>query len=75
MNASAQPRYEGTAVSLRVPAFESTFCPKCDTGNTERKFYVWKVADERGLHFECDVCAHAWPFDGETINPPRRWTV
>lgn len=47
---------------LRVPEPEATEirCPKCGAENIGRKVYVWRVSDERGLHLECDVCAHSW---------------
>lgn len=47
---------------LRMPAPDVDGpCPKCRAENVgDRKFYVWRVADERGLHWECDVCAHSW---------------
>lgn len=62
---------KGGLVTFKVPAFDSTDCPKCGAGNAGRKVYVWKVADERGIHFECDVCSKAWPFTSETPNVPR----
>lgn len=52
-------------MTLRVPAFEGIQCPKCSAENIGAKHCVWKVADERGLHFECDTCAHAWPDTGQ----------
>lgn len=58
---------------FRIPAFDSTACPKCGAGNTDKKYYVWKVSDERGLHFECDVCAADFPWVSETPNAPRSW--
>ena len=58
-------------MTFKVPAFDSTDCPKCGAGNAGRKVYVWKVADERGIHFECDVCSKSWPFTVETPNTPR----
>ncbi len=47
--------------SVRIPSELQVICPKCGAGNVGRKTYVWEVADERGLHHECDVCSHAWP--------------
>ena len=45
---------------FRLPAPLDEACPKCQSMNTDKKTVVWHVADERGLHGECDVCAHAW---------------
>ena len=45
-------------VKIPAPPFEA--CPHCQEMNTDRIFRVWRVADERGLHFECDSCSHAW---------------
>jgi DNA-directed RNA polymerase subunit M/transcription elongation factor TFIIS len=46
--------------SFRIPAVESDMCPKCGASNVGRKVSVWRVADERGPHHECTVCAHSW---------------
>ena len=46
-------------MTIRMPAINGVRCPKCGAENIPpNKNYVWRVADERGLHFECDVCAH-----------------
>jgi DNA-directed RNA polymerase subunit M/transcription elongation factor TFIIS len=45
---------------FRVPAVDDEVCPKCGSANVGRKVRVWRVADERGPHHECDVCAHSW---------------
>lgn len=50
-----------------VPAFHEIECPKCTASNTDTKHYIWKVVDERGRHFECKVCAHAWPDVGQEL--------
>ena len=43
------------------PVATDVACPKCGAVNVDdRKHYIWRVADERGLHQECDSCAHAW---------------
>ena len=47
-------------MSVSIPALADEMCPKCGSSNTDKKFYVWRVSDERGLHFECNVCANAW---------------
>lgn len=53
-----------TQGSVRVPAAPvDPPCPKCDAWNaTDRQHHVWRVADERGFHFECNVCGHDWGF-------------
>ena len=45
---------------VRVPANDHVSCPKCQAENIGRKVHVWSVADERGHHYECEVCAHDW---------------
>lgn len=50
---------------LKVPALLHEVCPRCSASNDPVRTSVWRVADERGLHFECDVCAHEWKL------PPR----
>jgi hypothetical protein len=45
---------------VRILAPPCDSCPKCGTMNTDRIGHVWRVADERGAHGECDVCAHHW---------------
>lgn len=47
-------------MTIRVPALDDVQCPKCQAENIGRKVYVWNTADERGQHFECDICAHHW---------------
>ena len=36
-------------------------CVKCPAMNRPGVAYVYRVFDERGDHFECNVCGHAWP--------------
>lgn len=47
---------------VRIPALVDEDCPKCNAGNTEHppKYYVYRCADERGPHMECDQCGHEW---------------
>lgn len=47
-------------MTLRIPALYDEACPKCGASNDPKRATVWQVADERGVHFECDCCAHAW---------------
>lgn len=48
-------------MTVRVPALPDEACNKCGAMNpNDRQASVWRVADERGLHLECDVCGHAW---------------
>jgi hypothetical protein len=52
-----------TSGCLRVPPAPilDVQCPKCAAFNLEdRRVHVWAVSDERGLHYECDCCSHAW---------------
>ncbi len=57
---------------FRIPALDAVSCPKCQSGNTDKKTYVWETVDERGKHFQCDVCAHAFPFVVAALNAPCR---
>lgn len=47
-------------VIVRIPAHLDEACPKCGSSNDPKKYFVWMVSDERGLHLECDVCSNAW---------------
>jgi transposase-like protein len=47
-------------MTVKVPAHDDTFCPKCQSANHGTAVSVWKVADERGQHYECDVCGRMW---------------
>lgn len=44
---------------LLAPPFER--CPKCGESNSPQIGGLWRVADERGMHFECEVCAYSGP--------------
>ena len=47
--------------SFRVPAGTGDPpCPSCGAQNAPRQHTVWRVADERGRHNECDACGHDW---------------
>ena len=50
----------GGYVRIPEPDVTQTQCPKCRAENIGRKYYIWRVSDERGCHLECDVCAHSW---------------
>jgi hypothetical protein len=46
---------------VRVPALDDETCPHCHAENIPpRKVCVWRIGDERGAGWECDVCAHYW---------------
>lgn len=50
---------------MRVVALEpiaaDRHCPKCDSCNSHPAHrHIMRVADERGLHYECNVCGQAW---------------
>ena len=55
-------------MTFRIPALDNVQCPKCRAENIGRKVAVWRVADERGPHHECSVCAHAWREPGQEVN-------
>lgn len=59
-------------MTLRIPALDAVTCPKCGSGNTDRKTYIWETCDERGKFFDCDVCATPFPFFAVALNAPRR---
>lgn len=50
----------GVGIRVPEPPITELQCPKCGAENVGRKTHVWRVADERGVHHECQVCAHAW---------------
>ena len=50
---------------VRIPALDDVLCPRCGAENAGEKIYVWRVADERGPHHECDACAHDWKESGQ----------
>lgn len=52
-------------VRVLAPPFD--VCPHCHESNTNTKGYVYRVADERGLHWECEACSYAWRPDGTTV--------
>lgn len=54
------PTRTRSGLTVRVPAWWHEECPRCRAVNDDKKESVWRVSDERGLHLECDVCAHAW---------------
>jgi hypothetical protein len=59
---------------LRIPEPLASHlaCPKCHAENvTDLHHYIWRVADERGLHAECDCCSHAWWPWRERNSAPR----
>ena len=47
---------------VRIPALPDEICIKCGAANHGRAEIVWRVADNRGSHKECDCCATAWGF-------------
>jgi hypothetical protein len=56
--------------SVSIPALADDVCPKCGACNaTERQHHVLRVADERGLHFECGVCAASWREGDDSSRP------
>lgn len=48
-------------MSIRIPALDDESCPHCHACNHGTTYTVWRVADERGLHFQCDCCSFSWP--------------
>ena len=53
---------------VTLPALDDEPCPHCGAANAGPKVYVWRVADERGLHYECACCAR--PFGLAPPDPP-----
>ena len=49
-----------------MPALDEVVCPHCGAANHGQAITVWTVADERGVHCECDGCAHEWPIHPRT---------
>jgi DNA-directed RNA polymerase subunit M/transcription elongation factor TFIIS len=47
-------------MQVRIPALEDEACPKCGAVTLGKKVVVWRAADERGPHYECDACANSW---------------
>jgi hypothetical protein len=45
---------------VRVPELPDVPCPRCSAANYDSAVSVWRVADERGLHKECEGCGHSW---------------
>jgi transcription elongation factor Elf1 len=52
-------------MTYRTPALQIP-CPKCHAENvTPTQHHIWLVVDERGRHFECNVCGS--DFQGEEV--------
>lgn len=48
-------------MSIRIAALSDEPCPKCGAVNpNDIQVSVWRCADERGCHFECDCCGYDW---------------
>ena len=43
-------------VKILAPPFQA--CVKCGNMNRQDVGTLWRVADERGTHLECDACGH-----------------
>ncbi len=57
-----------TTPGTRTPAPFDLVCPHCEHENIPpRKIVIWLVTDERGRHYECDVCSHGF------FHPLRRF--
>jgi hypothetical protein len=54
------PRHTTAAGDSSIDALPDEECPHCGAENIGRAVSVRPVANHRGMHFECDVCAHAW---------------
>jgi hypothetical protein len=48
--------HHGCTVRILAPPFES--CVKCGNMNNADAGTLFRVADERGAHLECDACGH-----------------
>ena len=55
---------------VRVPAPPYEVCDKCGAANHGRAETVWRVADARGSHKECDCCGHDWDYAPPVGGPP-----
>ena len=53
------PRHTTAAGYISIDALPDEACPHCRAENIGRAVSVRRVADNRGMHFACDVCAHA----------------
>lgn len=48
-------------MTVRIAALPDEACPHCGASNpNDTQVTVWRVADERGPHLECDCCSHQW---------------
>lgn len=43
-------------IKILAPPYEA--CPKCGDMNGADVGRLWRVADERGCHLECETCGH-----------------
>lgn len=60
----------GGYLRIPEPMVTELMCPKCGAINVDdRQHYIWRVADERGLHAECDACATFWVPESWKTNP------
>ena len=54
------PRHTAPGGYISIDARPDEVCPHCGAQNIGQAVSVRRVADGRGMHLECDVCAHAW---------------
>lgn len=59
------PRTTTGFVKILAPPFEP--CPQCLQMNTDKVGRLFRVADERGPHLECDDCGYNGPATHFTV--------
>lgn len=55
-NLTTTKNHYGFTVRILAPPCER--CPKCGNMNSQDAGTLYRVADERGAHLECDACGH-----------------
>lgn len=61
------------SMHVRIAALPDEECPKCHAFNLEQtadraaRVHIWRVADERGSHFQCKCCTHVWTVIQNTV--------
>jgi hypothetical protein len=49
-----------TSGYVKIPAPDIDLCQGCGASNHGKAIALWRVADERGPHVECDGCGASW---------------
>ena len=61
MKAQSQMVRMNGYIKILAPPYEA--CPKCGEMNHADSGGLWRTADERGVHLDCDVCGTSMPLD------------